>query len=103
MIEKYGVAIHLHDFGQKTFEKYQMAVIRASKEAFVQFSQTTNDGVTATAFVRGETVREALKAGIISGIEPKDIDEMKPYVVSWIADEIQNHVKLITTAPTDPN
>lgn len=100
---KFGITICLRDFSQKTFEQYQLAVIKASRAAFVQFSETTNDGVSATAYVRGETVREAIRHEIVSGLEIKEVDDLKPYVVSWLANVIQVHVKNVTTAPPDPN
>ncbi len=100
---KYGVSIELFDFSQKMFELYQMAVIKASRDAYVSFSDSNGAGVSAQAVVRGETVRKAIQFEIIKGIEIKDVDTLKPYVVTWLADEIQAHVKKVTTAPPDPN
>ncbi len=100
--DKYGVTIHLHDFTQGMFSKYQRAAIQASKDAYIAFN-TSGVGVTATAEVRGESVKAAIKLGILSGIELKDVDGLKPYVVNWIADELSKHVKAVTTEPADPN
>jgi len=100
-ISKYDITVETLDFSQKKFESYQLAVLKASKEAYVAFSD--DSGVSASAVVRGQTVREAIRFEIIRGIEMKDVDEMKPYVVTWLADVIQAHVKEVTTAPTDPN
>lgn len=99
--DKFGITFHLHDFSQKVFETYQKAVILASKESFVSFSD--KEGVSATASVRGETVRVAIKTGILSGLSVDDVNGLKPYVVSWIADEVRAHVTAVTTAPPDPN
>lgn len=101
-VEKYGVSINLHDFGQSTFEQYQMETIKAARDAFFQFGGD-GTGVTAQARVRGTTVRVALRHKIISGIEIEKVGDMKPYVVDWIADEIKKHVTNVVTAPNDPN
>jgi hypothetical protein len=101
-IEKYGYSITLHDFGQTKFETYQMETLKAARQAFFQFSDD-GQGVTAQARVRGETVRVALRLKIISGIELSDLEDMKPYVVEWIAEEIKKHVTNVATAPSDPN
>lgn len=100
--EKYGVAIHLHDFGQAVFEQYQTETIKASRDAFFQFSQE-GAGVTATAAVRGKTVRTAIRLKIVTGITAEDVDSMKPYIVEWLADMIKAHVVSIVSAPADPN
>ncbi len=101
-LEKYGITIHLHDFTQGVFSKYQKTTIQASKDAYVAFN-TSGVGVTATAEVRGESVKAAINLGILSGLRLKDVDELKPYVVNWIADELSKHVKAVTTEPADPN
>lgn len=100
--EKYGIYIHLHDFNQGVFSKYQKASIQASKDAYIAFN-TSGTGVTATAEVRGENVKTAIKLGILSGVDSKEVDTLKPYVVNWIADELAKHVKAVTTEPADPN
>lgn len=100
--QKYGLTINLHDFGQPVFEDYQMRTLKAAQEAFFQFSSNGN-GFSAESFVRGMTVRTALSLGIISGIEAKDIADMKPYVVTWIADEVKAHVTRVVSEPADPN
>ncbi len=56
---KYGVTITLNDFNQKSFELYQKAVVIASRDAFVSFDG--GNGVSASAHVNGETVREAAR------------------------------------------
>ncbi len=99
--KKFGLAVNFHDFGQKMFEQYQNAFLQASKEAYYAFSPT--GGVSAQASIRGETVRAAIQFGIISGIDVKEVDQMKPYVVEWLANQIQAHVKSVVTAPADPN
>ena len=101
-VEKYGVSINLHDFGQALFEDFQMKTMKASQAAFFQFG-TDGSGVTSQARVRGETVRTAIRLKIISGIQLTDLTDMKPYVVDWIADEIKKHVTSVVTAPNDPN
>ncbi len=100
--DKYGVTIHLHDFTQGMFSKYQKAAIQASKDAYIAFN-TSGVGVTATAEVRGETVKAAIKTGILSGLEVTDVDALKTYVVNWIADALKAHVTAVTTEPADPN
>lgn len=100
-IEKYGVAAELKDFGQKTFEVFQRETLKASAEAYFAWSPTS--GVTAQAYVRGCTVREAIRLEILVGVDMAKVDDMKPYVVEWLADEIRKHVKEVTTAPADPN
>lgn len=100
--EKEGVAVSLHDFGQSIFESYQTQVLAATQKAFFQFSQN-GQGVTASAVVRGETVRVAVRLGIISGIQIADVGDMKPHLVEWLADVIKKHVTNVVTAPADPN
>lgn len=100
-LTKYGLTIHTHDFSQKQFEAYQLAVIRASRDAYFSFGDVT--GVTASAHVDGETAREAVRNNIISGVTIDMIDMAKPYVVKWVADLVRQHIKQITTAPVDPN
>ena len=101
-IEKYGISVNLHDFGQSTFESYQMETLKAARTAFFQFSEN-GQGVTAQARVRGETVRTSIRLKIVSGVSLSDVGEMKPYVVEWIADEVQKHIASVVKAPTDPN
>ncbi len=100
--EKHGLTINLHDFNQGVYAQYQKETIKASKDAYVAFN-TSGVGVTATAEVRGESVRAALRLGILSGIEVKDVDTLKIYVVNWIADELAKHIVSVTTEPTSPN
>jgi hypothetical protein len=101
VVSKYGLTCTLHDFGQKVFEQYQLSTMKASRDAFVKFDGEV--GVSASASVRGETVRAALKHGILSGITNEDIDQAKPYAIAWLADEIKAHVIAVTTEPADPN
>ena len=100
-ISKHDVTAQLYDFSQSAFETFQMATIKASRDAYFAFNDST--GVTAVAKVRGETVRSAIQTGILKGVDIKDVDTLKPYVVAWLADEIQKHVKKISSAPEDPN
>jgi len=100
--EKYGIKINLHDFNQGAFAKYQKATIEASKDAYVAFNNS-GVGISATAEVRGESVKVAINLGILSGVGLKEVDELKSYVVNWIADELSKHVKAVTTEPADPN
>jgi len=100
-VEKYGVALSLCDFSQLQFEKYQEETIKAAKAAYISFSPDT--GVSATAMVRGETVRSAIRNKIVANFEVADVDGLKPYLVEWMADEIRKHVTQVTTAPADPN
>jgi hypothetical protein len=100
---KYGVTVAFHDFGQAQFEQYQEAAVRAARDAFYLFSGSDGAGVTATAKVRGETVRAALRTGILSGLTLEEVGGLKPYVVEWIADLLRAHVTHVTTAPPDPN
>lgn len=99
--EKHGVKVNFHDFSQRQFETYQKETIKASRDAYFSFSES--NGVTASAFVRGETVRAAIQCEIISGLSAAEVNDLKPYVVTWIADELRKHVTAVTTAPTDPN
>lgn len=100
--EKHGIKINLHDFNQGAFVKYQKATIEASKDAYVVFNNS-GVGVSATAEVRGESVKAAINLEILTGIKPEEVDELKSYVVNWIADELAKHVKAVTTEPADPN
>jgi len=100
--EKDGITVNLHDFGQGIFESYQTQTLAASQKSFFQFSQS-GQGVQATAVVRGETVRVALRLGIASGIQLAEVDTMKPYLVDWLADVIKKHVNDVVAAPADPN
>lgn len=100
--ERDGVSVNLHDFGQSIFETYQTQTIAAAQKAFYQFSQN-GQGVQASAVVRGETVRTAIRLGIASGIPVTDVDTMKPYLVEWLADAIKKHVADVVSAPADPN
>jgi len=102
-IAKYDLSVILNDFSQKQFEAFQMGAIVASRDSFVAFNSSTHDGVSATAMVRGQTVRKAIETGILTGITVEQVDGLKPYVVAWLADEVQKHVKFVTTAPVDPN
>lgn len=101
MPEKYGITFELKDFNQEQFEIYQPAAIAASKRAYTEFESGT--GITATAVVRGETVRAAISAGILSGIKVEEVGKLKPYIVTWIADEVRDHVKKVVSEPIDPN
>lgn len=100
--EKYGLKVNLHDFSQVIFERFQEATVKATRDAFYKFNDTDR-GVTATAVQRGEMVRAAIKFEVISGLTAEQVNDLKPYVVTWLANEIQNHVIAITTAPADPN
>jgi hypothetical protein len=102
---KHGVTVHFHDFGQRTFENYQKTYITASRDAFVQWGNgSSRNGISANAEIYGAAVRLSLQFEIISGFEAKAIDDMKPYVVKWLADEINIHIKKVVTAPADdPN
>lgn len=99
--QKYGLDVHMHDFSQKQFEQYQKETIKASRDAYFAFSDS--NGVTASAFVRGETVRTAIRLEIISVLTIEEVDNLKPYIVTWIADELRKHVTDVTTEPADPN
>lgn len=100
---KYSVTITLHDFSQIQFEQYQESTIKAARDAFFPFAGAEGLGVTASAKVRGETVRAALRTQLLSGLTLDEVDGLKPYVVDWIADEIRAHVTQVTKAPPDPN
>lgn len=102
-IKRFDLSLSLQDFSQGQFEKYQIETIKASRDAYVLFTDQ-GSGVTASAKVRGEVVRSAIRNGIISvGITPEEVDGLKPYLVEWLADEIRKHVTQVTTAPADPN
>lgn len=100
--EKDGISVNLHDFGQDIFESYQTITMAAAQKAFFQFSQN-GGGVTATAVVRGETVRAAIRLGIATGVQLAEVGTMKPYLVEWLADVIKKHVSDVVAAPADPN
>ncbi len=100
--DKYGLSVNLHDFGQSIFEDYQMGTLRAAQKAFVQFG-SDGGGVTATAYVRGETVRTALRLKIVTGVTLEEVAAAKPYAIEWLADLIKSHVTKVVTAPADPN
>ncbi len=101
---KHGVTMSLHDFGQSVFEDYQLTTVKAAQAAFFQFG-SDGSGVTAQSHVRGVTVRTALRLKIVSGVTLKEVNDLKPYVVDWMADEIKKHVANVVTPPvdSDPN
>ena len=101
---KHGVTMSLHDFGQSVFEDYQLTTVKAAQAAFFQFG-SDGSGVTAQSHVRGVTVRTALRLKIVSGVTPKEVNDLKPYVVDWMADEIKKHVANVVKPPvdSDPN
>ena len=96
-----GCEVIYNDFSQAQFEKYQKATLIATRAAYVAFE--SGGGGTADAELRGESVREALRLGILSGFEVEKIGELKPYVVNWMAEELKAHVISITTEPISPN
>jgi hypothetical protein len=100
-MKKFDIEIELRDFTQAEFEKYQPLVIKASRAAYVEFDNGA--GVSATSVIRGETVRAAIVTGFLTGVTVEQVAGMKPYVVTWIADEVAKHVKKVTTEPIDPN
>lgn len=97
---KHGVTMSLHDFGQSVFEDYQLTTVKAAQAAFFQFG-SDGSGVTAQSHVRGVTVRTALRLKIVSGVTLEEINDLKPYVVDWMADEIKKHVTNVVTPPVD--
>ena len=100
--KKYKLDLQLQDFSQKAFEQYQMRVLQATSRAYVSY-EGTNLGVTATAIVRGETIRAAIQHGILTGMNADEVDNLAPAAVVFIADKIAKHVKEITTHEPDPN
>ena len=101
---KHGVTMSLHDFGQSVFEDYQLTTVKAAQAAFFQFG-SDGSGVTAQSHVRGVTVRTAIRLKIVSGVTLEEINNLKPYVVDWMADEIKKHVTNVVKPPvdSDPN
>ncbi len=98
---KYDVTLNLHDFGQSVFEDYQLTTVKAARDAFFQFG-ADGAGVSAQSHVRGVTVRTAIRLKIVSGVTLKEVNDLKPYVVDWMADEIKKHVTNVVTPPVDP-
>lgn len=98
---KYDVTVNFHDFNQSVFEDYQLTTVKAAQAAFFQFG-SDGSGVTAQSHVRGVTVRTAIRLKIVSGVTLKEANDLKPYVVDWMADEIKKHVANVVTPPVDP-
>lgn len=98
-----GSPITYHDFSQATFEKYQVDIIKNNNASFYPISDDSSRGIEATAVRRGGTVRAAIAYGIITGITSEQAQELTPYIVTWLADEIRLHVVNIVSGPTDPN
>lgn len=98
-----GYPVTFNDFSQNTFEKYQVDIIKNNNETFYPMSDNSGRGIEATAGRRGGTVRTAIVHGIITGISLEKVDHLKPYIVTWLADEIRIHVINVVSEPTDPN
>lgn len=99
---KYGLTLAFHDFGQGAFAQYQMESLAAAQKAFFQFG-ADGTGVSSDAYQRGETLKSALRSGIVSGLEITAVDGLKPYAVTWAVNLLKAHVSLVTTEPADPN
>lgn len=100
---KFGLTVILEDFSQDQYEQYQPAVLKASKENFFDFGVQNGGGLTANAVVRGATIRAAIRAGFLKGITLDEVGKLKPAAATWLAGEIEKHVRDVTNPPPDPN
>jgi hypothetical protein len=98
-----GYPVTFNDFSQCVFEKYQVDLIKTNNASFYPTSDNSGRGIEATAVRRGGTLRAAITHGIVTGITLEQADNLKPYIVTWLADEIRAHVLQVVTGPTDPN
>jgi hypothetical protein len=98
---KFGITGELKDFSQAQYEVFQPLVHQGSKAAYMPIDGTP--GLTAVAVVRGATCRAAITAGILTGITEEQIGAMKPPAVRWLSNEIEKHVRSVTTPVDDPN
>lgn len=98
-----GYPVMFNDFNQNTFEKYQVDIIKNNNESFYPVSDNSGRGIEATSVRRGGTLRAAITHGILTGMTLEQAGNLKPYIVTWLADEIRLHVVNVVSAPTDPN
>ena len=102
-ITKYGLSAKLEDFSQEQYELYQPRVLKAARDNYFDFGMENGGGLTANAVVRGVTIRAAIQAGFLIGITVEEVNKLKSYVAIYLANEIEQHVKDVTTPPPDPN
>lgn len=98
-----GYPVNFHDFSQNALEKYQVDIIKTNNASFYPMSDNSGRGVEATSVRRGGTLRAAITHGIVTGITLEQANNLKPYIVTWLADEIRIHVVRVVNGPTDPN
>lgn len=99
--KKYNIHAELVDFSQAQFEKYQTAVITASRQNYYDYG--SGRGITAEAVVTGATIRAAHEIGILSGLTKEQIENLTPKVAAWLVEKIRKHVKDVVTPDSDPN
>ena len=98
-----GYPVMFNDFSQNTFEKYQVDIIKTNNDSFYPVNDNSGRGIEATSVRRGGTLRAAIVHGILTGMTLEQAGNLKPYIVTWLADEIRLHVVSVVSAPTDPN
>ncbi len=94
----FGITGTLEDFSQDQYEQYQPEVIKAAHDNYFSFGEA---GLSAQAVVRGATVRAAIKAGFLKGVELAEVGKMKPPAVRWLSEEIEKHVRFVTNPPPE--
>jgi len=103
LTNKYGLLVELKDFSQAQYELYEPALIKSIHENTFDFGKSGGGHVTAQAVVRGASIRAAIRAGFLTGITLEDVGNLKPPAVTWLAGKIAEHVKEVTSPPSDPN
>lgn len=98
----FGLTVQLQDFSQAQYEKYQPMVLKATRDNFYDFG-SQNVGLSAQAVVRGTVVRAAILSGFLTGVTVEEVGKLTPPAVTWLAGEIEKHVKAVTNPPSDPN
>ena len=101
LTNKFGLQVELKDFSQKQYAEFQPQVLRATRDYYFEFG--SDGGLTANAAVRSVTIKAAISAGFLTGITPEQVDELKPYVATWLSEKIEAHVREVTNPPPDPN
>jgi hypothetical protein len=97
---KFGIIGELVDFSQSQYEIYQPAWLTAARDNYFDFGGGA--GFSADAVVKGAVCRAAIMAGFLKGITEKQIGELKPAAVAWLAEVIRKHVDSVLNPPPDP-
>jgi hypothetical protein len=98
---KFGLTGELNDFSQAQYEQYQPLVIRAMHDNSFDFGLRNGGNIQASAVVRGVAIRAAITTGFLKGITVEDVGKLKPAAATWLANEIEKHVRSVTNPPPD--